>query len=194
MSIIEIIAVIFTLLSVYFCMKNNTLCWPTSIVGVSAYAVLFWIDSSYANFTLQFVFLAQSLYGWYFWNKKENERKITSIHFKQAILLFILAIALEGMVLFSITHFSQTAETNVLMDSASATLSIIALYLMSRKVLEHWLLWILADMIFIVYFIYLHLYLSSLLYVIFFMISINGYRSWRKISNAVPTKTAPLSP
>ncbi|QGM92410.1 hypothetical protein GIR35_15025 [Enterococcus faecalis] len=93
----EIIAVIFSLLSVYFCVKNNKLCWPMSIIGVSAYAALFLTESSYANFTLQFVFLAQSLYGWYFWNKKENTRKITRIELKQAILLLLLSIVIEIM-------------------------------------------------------------------------------------------------
>lgn len=188
MSITEIIAVIFSLFSVYFCMKNNTLCWPMSIIGVSAYAVLFLSQSSYANFTLQFVFLAQSIYGWYFWNKKENERHITSLRFNQFFLLLLLT-AVIGIAAFgTITHFTKTSETNVLMDSASATLSIVALYLMSRKVLEHWFLWIIADVIFIVYFIHLGLYLSSLLYVIFFMLSINGYRNWRKIIAAQSTK------
>ncbi|QGM92411.1 hypothetical protein GIR35_15030 [Enterococcus faecalis] len=51
------------------------------------------------------------------------------------------------------------------MDSASATLSIVALYLMGRKVIEHWVLWVIADVIFVVYFIHLGLYLSSALYV-----------------------------
>lgn len=189
MSITEIIAVIFSLLSVYFCVKNKSLCWPMSIIGVSAYAVLFLTQSSYANFTLQFVFLAQSLYGWYFWNKKENTRKITRIHFNQVILLLLLSIVIESIIFWTITHFTKTPDTNVIMDSASATLSIIALYLMSRKILEHWLLWIIADVIFIAYFIHLGLYLSSLLYAIFFMLSINGYRSWRRITVALPTKT-----
>lgn len=160
-----------------------------SIVGVSAYAVLFWTQSSYANFTLQFVFLAQSLYGWYFWNKKENTRKITRIHFNQAILLLLLSIVIESTTFWAITHFTKTPSTNIIMDSASATLSIIALYLMSRKILEHWLLWIIADIIFIAYFIHLGLYLSSFLYALFFMLSINGYRSWKRIGVALPTKT-----
>jgi nicotinamide mononucleotide transporter len=161
-----------------------------SIIGVSAYAILFLTQSSYANFTLQFVFLAQSLYGWYFWNKKENTKKITRIHFNQAILLLLLSIVIEIMTFWTITHFTKNPEANIIMDSASATLSIIALYLMSRKVLEHWLLWVIADIIFIVYFIHLELYLSSLLYVLFFILSINGYRSWRRITVAPPTKIA----
>ena len=192
MSITEMIAVIFSLFSVYFCMKNNTLCWPMSIIGVSAYAVLFLTQSSYANFTLQFVFLAQSLYGWYFWNKQENTRKITHIELKQAILLLLLSIVIETMTFWIITHLTKTPETNVIMDSASATLSIVALYLMGRKVIEHWVLWVIADVIFVVYFIHLGLYLSSALYVVFFMLSINGYRSWRRLNDALPSKTAAL--
>lgn len=192
MSITEIIAVIFSLLSVYFCVKNNKLCWPMSIIGVSAYAVLFLTQSSYANFTLQFVFLAQSLYGWYFWNKKENTRKITHIELKQAILLLLLSIVIEIMTFWIITHFTKTPETNVILDSASATLSIVALYLMGRKVIEHWVLWVIADVIFIAYFIHLGLYLSSVLYAVFFVLSINGYRNWRRINAALPNKTATL--
>lgn len=192
MSITEIIAVIFSLLSVYFCVKNNTLCWPMSIIGVSAYAVLFLTQSSYANFTLQFVFLAQSLYGWYFWNKKENTRKITHIELKQAIFLLLLSIVIEIMTFWIITHFTKTPETNVIMDSASTTLSIVALYLMGRKIIEHWVLWVIADVIFIAYFIHLGLYLSSVLYAVFFVLSINGYRNWRRINDAVPNKTATL--
>jgi nicotinamide mononucleotide transporter len=163
-----------------------------SIIGVSAYAALFLTESSYANFTLQFVFLAQSIYGWYFWNKKENTRKVTHIKLKQAILLLLLSIVIEIMTFWIITHFTKTPETNVFMDSASATLSIVALYLMGRKVIEHWVLWVIADVIFIAYFIHLGLYLSSVLYVVFFVLSINGYRSWSRINSALPSKTATL--
>ena len=163
-----------------------------SIIGVSAYAILFLTQSSYANFALQFVFLAQSIYGWYFWNKKENTRKITRIDFKQAILLLLLFIVIETVTFWIITHFTQTPETNVIMDSASATLSIVALYLMARKVIEHWVLWVIADVIFIVYFIHLGLYLSSALYVTFFVLSMNGYRNWSRISGVLPQKTEAL--
>lgn len=70
---IELIAVILTLLSVWLTSKRNILCWPVGILAALSYMWFFNITSSIANIWLQLVYVAQSIYGWYFWKKKEND-------------------------------------------------------------------------------------------------------------------------
>lgn len=67
---IEIIAVIFSLISVWLTSKSSIWCWPTGIIGIIFYFILFYQSSEYCNMLLQFAFLFQSISGWINWNKK----------------------------------------------------------------------------------------------------------------------------
>jgi nicotinamide mononucleotide transporter len=177
---IEAIAVIFSLVSVWLTTKRNIWCWPIGIVGIVLYLYLFLEKGEYCNTFLQFFFIVQSIMGWLNWNKddldtitlwneKLSAKKYTHLLFEILVTSFVYG--------FLSSLFGGNLTT---LDSLTTGLSIIAMFLMARKKLESWILWIIADMLYIPLFIHNKMYLSSVTYFIFLILAINGFITWKK--------------
>jgi nicotinamide mononucleotide transporter len=181
MNYIEIIAAISTLISVWFSVKKNKLLWPTGIIGIGAYLWLFYTVQLYADFGLQFIYLAQSLYGWWYWSggKEKIEPPITELD--DWWLYMFIPINTISWTLF--LHYFLVNYTNASLpyfDALCSVISLTANWLLAKKKIESWYLWILVDTIYVGVFIYKELYLSAVLYAVFFFMAINGLQKWRK--------------
>lgn len=179
-SIIEIIAVSFSLLCVYLAIKLNKLSWPIGIIGVTAYMFTFYYAKLYADFALQFVYLYQGLYGWWFWagGKIKVEPPISNITKEQRLNLVRLLPACVIVLYLALQMFTDASAP--LFDSIASVVSLWANGFLSKKKIETWYLWIFVNSIYIGLFIYKDLQLSALLYAIFFVMAIFGYRKWKK--------------
>lgn len=175
-SLPEIIAVIFSLWSVWLTAKNKISSWPIGIVGIIAYFFIFQECRDWANASLQFIFLAQSLYGWLMWNNKKDMKisNLTNTGRRNVIIFYNVFF----FVFFFVNSYFNGNST--IMDAATAALSLIAIYLTTHRKWESWILWIIADIIYISLFIENKHYLSSVLYLIFLIVSVYGYIDWRK--------------
>src|SRR6056297_3344138 len=93
---IEIFAVIFTLACVWLASKRHILSWPIGIVGIIFYAIVFWDSKLYSDFGLQFIFLYQSIYGWYLWNqnkeKNSNQTNVEKLRLIEKLLYLSILI------------------------------------------------------------------------------------------------------
>ena len=176
---IESIAVIFSLLSVILTTKKNQLCWPIGIIGVIAYGFVFYQNRDWSNFLLQFVFIAQSFYGWINWNKSET-KGVSSLYTYEKFNL-IIACFVVFFCLFLINKVFSGSFTEL--DAITSTLSIFGMLLLSKSKIEAWIFWILADVIYIYFFFLNQLYLSSALYFLFLILATYGYLNWKKIKN-----------
>lgn len=184
MSVIEIIAVVFSLACIWLAVKKHVLNWPMGIIGVSAYMILFYKEKLYADMLLQLVFIAQGCYGWYNWiKKKENdeELKVTYLSFKQRAFYCTFILFISAAWSYALRNYTDASSPYV--DAFVATISLIANWLMARKNIENWILWILADIIYVVLFWYKELYLSSGIYAVFLILSIKGLIDWSKQRN-----------
>jgi nicotinamide mononucleotide transporter len=166
---IEIIAVITSLLSVWLTIKNKIICWPIGIVGIITYMQVFYSNQLYANMNLQIIFLIQSIYGWIFWNRSE------SLIYRSTIREHIFSIISLIVSFLVIYHFHDN-----FLDSITTSISISATILLILHRLENWIYWIIADIFYLFLFIGTHNYYSLVLYIIFAIISIKGYIQWRK--------------
>jgi len=176
MNIIEIIAVLFSLISVILTVKNNIWCWSTGIIGIIFYAIIFYQNQLWGNMSLQILFISQSMLGWYNWNRpskyptkwlqKKNRMLIFSTTSALAILVYIFTKGLGG----KMPYF----------DGLTTSLSIMAMMLMAYRKIDNWILWIIVDIIFIWFFYTNALYLSSVVYFIFLLLSISGLLQWKK--------------
>lgn len=179
---IELLAVIFSLICVYYTVHKNILAWPIGLIGVSLYAIIFFNTELFADFGLQFIFFFQGLYGWYNWYK--NKHKVTkviktaylSIRDKLIYLSFIL-ITYIGVSLFLINYTNSSVPY---VDSFVATLSLYANWLLAKRKIDNWFLWIIADIIYIGLFYYKGLFMSSGLYLIFLVMATIGLINWIK--------------
>lgn len=180
MGLIEIIAVIFSLICVIFTVKENILAWPIGIIGIAAYAFIFFDTKLFADFGLQFIFIAQSIYGWWYWKRDASGIKppITRL---SPLYIFI------GVVVFTVVWYliyqvlsSFTTANLPLIDSFAALGSLTANFLLAKKKLDNWVIWIIVDIIYIGLFISKGLYLSSGLYLVFLVLSVFGLIEWIK--------------
>ncbi len=180
MSPIEILAVVATLASVWLSVRRNILTWPTGIVGVSTYFVVFLRERLYADMVLQVLFFVQCSYGWWAWRRSEQRAeppiRTLSARGHAVVAVGVAAVAwIAGTLLDRYTNASAPYW-----DAAASVLSITANQLLARRLLENWVLWIVADTLYVGIFAWKGLYLSAALYALFLGMVIAGLRRWTR--------------
>jgi len=183
-TIIEVIAVIFGLLSVIYSRKQNILVFPTGIISVLIYVYICQKFGLYADMGINFFYFIMSIYGWYNWTHQKGEikdRPITKTNKTEKIYLSILGIVFFIIIRFILINYTDSTVPNI--DAITTSIFLIGMWLMSLKKLENWTLWIIGDIISIPLYAYKGLVLTSLQYSIFLIIAIMGYITWRNAIN-----------
>jgi len=181
MDLIEILGVAFGLWSVWLTVKENVWCWPIGIINILFFMVMFANAKLYADFLLQVIFLVLSFYGWYFWvHPKSGKEKVPVTIMNLANRAFTFGTFIGGTVVMGYLLSTYTDASVPYWDSSTTVMSIIAQFLMSRKKLECWAIWITADVIDTGIYLYKELYLTSILYLVFLGLAIVGLLAWRK--------------
>jgi nicotinamide mononucleotide transporter len=179
LSPLELTGVIFGLLSVYFSVKQNIWTWPTGIISVSAFGVLFFQIKLYADMCLQVFFLWSCIQGWYFWlhgGQNRTALTISTLTTRQRILLSFALIGCVGVIGFLFQRFTDAALPYV--DSTASGMSVIAQLLLMRKKFETWHLWIAVDILSVGIYIYKEVYFTAGLFFVFMILCINGLMTW----------------
>ena len=187
LAVLEPAAAAITLLCVYLAVKQRVETWPVGLVGVSLYAVVFYRAGLYANAALQFVFAGFAVYGWYQWLRggprrtelavSRTPRRLWKYSLVAGVVLTILGTVLLARPGKSVLAF---------FDSVLTGFSLVAQYLMTRKYVENWILWIAVDVVYTVLFITQELYFTAALYAAFTVLAYRGYREWK---DALPPGT-----
>lgn len=180
MNALETIAALFGIVSVYLSVRQNIWSWPTAIANVGLYTIVFFHSRLYADMGLQVVYIIISFYGWYQWlygGKGHTELEVSSTSRRLGAFLVGLGF-LSSLVLGTVLHRTTDAALPYL-DSTTTSTSLIAQWMMTRKLLENWIVWVAVDVVYIGMFIYKNLYVTSFLYLVFLILSIMGYRQWK---------------
>jgi nicotinamide mononucleotide transporter len=180
MSLIEIIAVVFSLLCVFLAIKKNVFNWPIGIIAVTAYFILFYKVKLYADMTLQLIFLIQGFYGWYNWKRKSSESQLEIRKLTQKQIITYACSICTLTILWAYILKRYTDASLPFIDAFVTVISLTANWLLVKKYIENWLFWILANSIYIFLFLYKDLYLSSGIYLVFLVLAIKGYIDWKK--------------
>jgi nicotinamide mononucleotide transporter len=183
---IEIVATTTGLLCVWLTAKENIWSWPVGLVNVGCFFVMFWEAKLYADTMLQVFFFILSVYGWIMWLTKREGTKVRPTRKITSRLTFILSVFLVVMtLLWGYVLQTYTDASIPYADAFIATLSLIAQYLLSSKVLENWLIWIAVDVMSVAMYAYKDLYAVAFLYLIFLFIAIAGYVGWKRALHTV---------
>ncbi len=180
-SCLELVAVIFGVVSVLLSVKENIWSWPTALVNVALYFALFRVSGLYSDMGLQVVYFVLSLYGWYEWLYGGKGRTALTVSRTPGRLWMILAGI--GVVAWATlgrltSHMPGVALPYV--DAATTTISLVAQYMMTRKLLENWALWIAVDVVYVGMFIFKGLYLTAGNYAIYLVLAVMGHIAWKK--------------
>ena len=176
---IEYIAVIFGILSVWYAQKNKVLVFPTGIISVLIYVYLTYENKLYADTGINIYYFIMSIYGWILWTTKNKKiKKEISFNSKQENLISMsLCIFFFLIIQYAL---NKTDSDVVFLDSITTALSLTGMLLLARRKLENWIYWIIADIIYIPLYINKELYPTSLQFFIFLILAILGYRNWKK--------------
>ena len=180
MSPIEVLAVLASLCSVWLSVRRHILTWPTGILGVSAYFVVFLRERLYADMGLQVLFFVQCSYGWWAWRRSEQRAeppiRLLPARLRVALVAGVVAAAWGAGTLLA--RYTDAAAPY--WDASASVLSITANQLLARRLLENWVLWIVADVLYVGIFTWKGLYLSAGLYAIFLAMVVAGLRRWTR--------------
>jgi nicotinamide mononucleotide transporter len=180
-NILEATGVLFGLLSVLFAKRENILVFPTGIISVLIYIYLTFEAKLYADMGINGYYFAMSIYGWYYWSNKKNKetkKPITTNSTREWIWTFLILI-LSFLILYQILLHLTDSDVP-LIDAITTAIFFVGMQLMAKKKIENWIAWIIGDFISIPLYFYKGLILTSFQFLIFFIIAIAGYISWKK--------------
>lgn len=171
-SILELVAIITGLFSIYYASKINKFTWLIGFISQVCYFVLFYNTGLFANAGLQIFYCAICIYGWIYW--KNDNHKITILSIKNKLIILFCSIL--GILLLSYINPSE----NTLLDSTITVFSIVGSILLSKKILDTWYLWIIVNILAIYLFFKVGLVLVSISYILALINSLIAIYKWKK--------------
>ena len=148
MSTIEIVAAMLGAIGVWLAVRQNIWSWPVGIAGVTLYVIVFHRAKLYADMGLQVVYIVISFYGWYEWlygGPGRTTLRVTRTTPRQWIVLATLGVA--GAWVTGTLLGRHTDASLPYLDSALTGTSLVAQWMMTRKLLENWIVWVTADIV-----------------------------------------------
>ena len=179
---IEILGVITSLIYLYFSVKQHIWLWPFGIISSAFFIYIFYTNRFYADMSLQVYYLLISIYGWFHWARgtrriDSDKLPVTRVRLLTSIILLIIFILLWILIAILLIHLT---DSDVPWGDAFITAgSIIATWMLARKILEHWIIWIIVDAVSVGMYLYKDMYPTVFLYFIFTVIAVIGFYKWK---------------
>jgi len=180
---LELVAVVFGVISVLFARKNNILVYPTGLVSTILYVYILFEFQLYGDLIINFYYTIMSFLSWYLWSKTkdgEDEFPISTINRKEILvstLIFTITLTFVALVYY---FFDKFTNWTAYVDALTTGLFFVGMWLMAKRKIENWILWIIADAISIPLYFYKGLTFSSFQFILFTIIAILGYKEWKR--------------
>ena len=185
MSAAEIIGFATGAVCVWLAVRQNVWTFPIGIVNNVVYAVLFTSTGLYAGATLQVVYLVLGALGWFWWVRGGSDGGTLVVRPTPRLAWVLGAVAAVALTFTLIWVLSTWMDSTApVLDSVTTSLSLVAQLMLGRKWIGNWLVWIVADVIFVGMYLSLGLYLTALLYTGFIAMCVVGLRDWRREQRA----------
>ncbi len=184
MGYLELIATLLGVAHLFLLIRQSLWAFPAGIAMVSLYALIFFNAQLYGQVGLQGVFCALLAYGWWYWlshrSKAEADEKAPVKSLSLAAVALWLFIGAIGTGLIGTLMARYTDGAVPYWDASIASFSLVAQFLLARKYIQNWLIWIGVDVVAVGLFFTQGLYLTSGLYVLFLAMCVWGYLEWRR--------------
>jgi nicotinamide mononucleotide transporter len=182
---IEIVGTVSGAACVWLLIQRNIWNFPAGILSCAMFLVLFARSGLYADAGLQVVFIALNALGLYWWLKGGVDHegvRIASLKPVQLAGCLVAVALIAGAIHFGLTRWTDSTVAG--WDAITTSLSLVAQFMLSRKWIANWYLWIAADLIYIPLYIHKELWLTAGLYFVFLVMCIIGLREWRRAAKA----------
>ncbi|MGD0753457.1 MAG: nicotinamide riboside transporter PnuC [Bacteroidales bacterium] len=200
-NFIEIFGAVTGIVYVFLEIRQTIWLWPVGIITSAVYIWVFFTSKFYADMSLQGYYLVISILGWYWWAKgtgqraqsseqeKEGETRrreeggkeqlqVTRLKLRTGIVLAIVFVLLYTVMWFVLTRLTDSPVP--VRDSFITSLSIVATWMLARKIFEHWYLWIVVNFVSAVLFLTRGLFPTFILYIVYGIMSFAGLVEWKK--------------
>ncbi len=188
--VLELIAVFFGFLSVWYAKQDNILVYPTGIISTAIFVYILEVYGLLGDMMINAYYFAMSIYGWYIWTRKVDDSHYTPITTttknEQKLSIFIF-IATLIFVFGVYEYFDKWNSWTAYVDTITTAIFFVGMWLMAKKKLENWIYWIIGDIISVPLYLYKGLVFTSFQYLLFTIIAIYGYRAWKKNLNIPET-------
>ena len=181
--LLEITAVIFGFMSVWYSKQNKIWVFPTGMISTSIYVYLLLKWELLGDMMINGYYFIMSIYGWYIWTKKVNDTEMTPISVtslqekKFGIVIFTSTLVFVYVVY---TIFDKWTGWVAYIDTITTAIFFVGMWLMAKRKIENWIFWIMGDVISIPLYFYKGFTFTSLQYLGFTFIAIFGYFAWKK--------------
>ena len=176
---LEIVGTIIGFVYLWQEVKASIWLWLTGIVMPAIYTVVFYKSGLYADFGIQVYYIVAALYGFLFWKfGKKQDKPLPIVHtsVRQGVILFLITVLVFIPIYLILTKF--TDSTVPFYDSATTALSIVALWMLAKKHVEQWFVWIAVDAVSSALYFYKGIYFTAVLYAVYTVVAFYGYKKW----------------
>lgn len=180
---LEILGVFFSLLYLFFSIRQNILLWPTGMISAILYMVVFFQSKFYADMGLNAYYFVISIYGWLLWSNRKgkgNEKELSISRLSRKLGVLLALISLVGFIGIGILLDRFTDSPVPYWDAFTTALSFTATWMLARKIVEHWILWVIIDLVSMALYLYRGLYPTLVLFAVYTLMAFIGYSQWKK--------------
>lgn len=179
---IEVIALIFSIVYIFLSINQRLSTWIFGFLCSLLYVVVFFQTRFYAGMGLQVYYAVISIYGWFSWKhgKSASDAGLEVTRTTGKMLRVIFAVSFALFLVIYILLKKHTDSPIPLPDAFTTSFSLAATWMLARKKLEHWILWIFIDVASVAMFLYREMYPTVILFVIYTIMAVAGYFRWKK--------------
>lgn len=180
---IEVLGAILGIAYIFFSIRQNILTWPTGLLASALYVAVFFQSKLYADMGLQVYYVIVSIYGWYFWLRGKKPTNSSQVPVRKTtknlrIKLLLIALVLYFILSFILVRFTDSDVPY--MDSLTTSLSIVATWMLAKKYINHWIIWIFVDAVSAGLYVYKGLWATVILFIVYTFMAVFGYYEWKK--------------
>lgn len=184
MSLTEILGFLTGVVNVWLLTRQNIWNWPVGVANNAFYVVVFVAAGLYGDAGLQLVYIALGIYGWWTWAHPADRAELSVTRTPRSAWIWLTPATIAAAFALALFLRRFTDSTVPGWDGFTTALSLAAIFGQTKKYLESWWIWIVADLIYMPLYIYKHLWLTSGLYFVFFVLCVMGLREWSKAIRA----------
>jgi nicotinamide mononucleotide transporter len=199
-NIIEVFGAVTGIAYVILEIRRNILLWPLGILTSAVYIYVFGRNGFYAGMVLQGYYVVISIYGWYIWHVDERREEIprsgrvrgmehgaqgsepevkndvSRVDCKTALICLVTALVLWALLWFSLDRWTDSPVP--LWDGLITSLSVVATWMLTKKIIEQWYVWILANSIAVIVYLVMNMYPTAVLFAVYTAMAVFGLRAW----------------
>lgn len=189
MSYWEYLAVLLGLAYLILAMKQSLWCWPAAFVSTSIYTIMFWQGLLYMESFLNFYYLLMAIYGWWQW-RGVNHSPASAVEaslvakpiqsWSRAKHAVWITVAFVMAMILGYLLDNHTQARMAYLDSFTTVFAIMTTYMVTQKVLENWLYWVVIDLASVYLYIQNQYMPTAVLFALYTVLAVQGYRIWLK--------------